>query len=267
MADWPIFENSGYIEGITSSAASPASANTKGTWYEAIAATEKDTIAVHINIGRHFASWVGECLVDLGVGPSGSEEAVVSNMLYSASGATAGFNYLFPLRIPAGSRICTRGQANDSAARGINVGTNLIYGSFLSNSGGAIVTTYGADTSDSGGVLVDPGGTANTKGSWYEITGSTTRKVNYFNLAIGNQGNTDRSRCYWLVDVGIGSAGNEVVIAKDLSLVGGEGENLNPSVFSIPVAIPAGVRIAVRAECTITDATDRKFDAALYCMS
>jgi len=37
-----------------------------------------------------------------------------------------------------------------------------------------------------------------------------------------------------------------------------------PVLGPFPVAIPSGSRIAARAQCNISDATDRLFDVAVY---
>ena len=116
---------------------------------------------------------------------------------------------------------------------------------------------------------MDPGATANTKGSYAEITSSTSYDTRMLLIAFGGQGNLIRTNCRWLVDIATGSAGSETVIIADLA-VGSHniGDNVLPAYIGpIPVHIPAGTRIAARCQCDITDATDRLMDIALYGIS
>ena len=65
--------------------------------------------------------------------------------------------------------------------------------------------------------------------------------------------------------IGIGAAGSEKIVAADLTARSSSiTDEVRPSFIALPVAIPAGSRIAVRAQCSITDATDHLFDIALY---
>lgn len=91
--------------------------------------------------------------------------------------------------------------------------------------------------------------TAHTKGAWTQIVSSTTSDtglivVNY-NGTAGIA--TDASV---LFDIGVGAAGSEVVVASDLA-VGGIGFSLTPH-FSLPIFIPAGSRVAARAQAAAT---------------
>jgi hypothetical protein len=56
------------------------------------------------------------------------------------------------------------------------------------------------------------------------------------------------------IDIGIGPSGSEVVIAPDLWFVGSAGPNASIT-YTLPVAIPAGTRIAARCNGPIGNAT------------
>jgi hypothetical protein len=66
------------------------------------------------------------------------------------------------------------------------------------------------------------------------------------------------------MDIGVGSAGSEQVLLGDMDLSASAGsDSIGPMAIGVPVRIPAGTRLAVRAQSNITDATDRLFDAML----
>ena len=64
----------------------------------------------------------------------------------------------------------------------------------------------------SGPVTITAGGSANTKGSWTQLIASTSKKV--IGLAIGFMSPTSAGK--FLIDIGTGGAGSEVVLAPDL---------------------------------------------------
>ena len=132
-----------------------------------------------------------------------------------------------------------------------------------------LVTPYGADTSDSGGMAVDPGGTVDTKGAYSELAASTTYPIKQLMLVIGGRGNTTQLTQRVLIDVAIGGAGSEQIVFPDIGYGANVGTDLGiPLVVGpYPVDIPAGTRLAVRAQSSINNATDRLFDACLYGVS
>jgi hypothetical protein len=68
------------------------------------------------------------------------------------------------------------------------------------------------------------------------------------------------------MDVAIGASGSEKIILPNLFMTTHTtSDEIAPSVFGpYSVYIPSGTRLAVRAQCSITDATDRTFDAMIY---
>ena len=109
---------------------------------------------------------------------------------------------------------------------------------------GAFVIDQGKDAQS-----VTAGGTAHTKGSWLEITSSTSAIIGFLNIttALTHTSGSDSST---LMDIGTGSAGSETVIVPDIpvghSLFAGF-ERMQHG-FSIPVWIPASTRVAVRTQ-------------------
>jgi hypothetical protein len=81
----------------------------------------------------------------------------------------------------------------------------------------------------------------------------------------GNQANQLMSTANWSIDIATGGAGAETVIVPDLicASLASTVDGVVPSAFAVPVHIVTGTRIAARAKCTITDATDRLIDLIL----
>lgn len=263
--DWPIQEGRGQlllVDPLTASSdatavAGSATANVKGAWVEVSASWP----------GYGGVAFTGQLsfydhLFDIAVGALGSEVVIAEN-LYLGHGSTMRLMplYTLPISINAGERVSVRVQAGFASL----VPNVFVYSAPVQKVLGRC-TTYGADTADSGGVSVDPGSTANTKGAWHEIAASTTNDIKALILTLGNAGDSSRTTCKFLVDVGIGAAGSEQVIISNYGAAArSEHDCVLPQVSQlIDVSIPAGSRIAVRAQCDITTAGDRLFDAIIY---
>jgi hypothetical protein len=276
VADWTMLldgqiadtagENTSNSRGTTITAG--ATANTKGSYTQLIASTPFDADWIEVEITWGSVPTGGEILVDIAVGAAGSEQDMISNLQYCDSSAYSFSRYLFPIRVSAGTRIAARSQCNTGSAT-IHVKVNLMGSGFISPFPLSRVTTYGANTSDSGGTSIDPGGVANTKGAYTEIAAATSDPIRGLFLAIGIQANTARTAGTWLVDIAVGAAGSEQIIIPNLGLVAsGDTDLIMPSTIGIlPCSIPAGTRVAVRAQSTITDAADRLFDLIIYGVS
>jgi hypothetical protein len=267
MADWPIAMpaiQSGSC-GNTSLTA-PGSTNTKGSWQELIASTTHDTNYAIFQICRHYYVAQGY-LVDFGIGGSGSETALVSNIgtgLTNQSTQYESSYFAVPLHIPAGTRISVRYQATALQYLIVCVSLFTSYGGLSSGYAGTV--DYGADTSSSAGTAIDPGTTANTYGSWVEMTSSTANTLHGILINIPYNGNSSRTTATWTVQVGIGSSGSEEVIIDNYYVACRDDDDLPKPIISpfLPVKIPAGTRIAVRAQCTINIAGDRLIDCIIH---
>jgi hypothetical protein len=146
------------------------------------------------------------------------------------------------------------------------VQVTVVYGSMLTAPPLTRVTDYGTNTADSGAVSVDPGATINTKGSWTQIVASTTNPIRMLMVGIGNGANATRTAYDWLLDIGIGGSGSEVVILADQHLEAHTSDDLMSPTFigPFPCNIPAGTRIAARSQCSGNDAADRLCDVQIY---
>jgi len=86
-------------------------------------------------------------------------------------------------------------------------------------------------------------GSANTKTGWVEITASLDYSISGILLGVQNAPGE-----YQVIDIGIGAGGSEIVVVPNLrisdSLSGGHANNSH----WIPLALPAGTRIACRSQ-------------------
>ena len=235
-------------------------ANTKGSWVEVEDSLTSDAQGLLLTFGDSSSD---DYLFDIGVGAAASEVVVVANIPWCRQLASSGIkeSAYIPFRIAAGARVSLRCQ-NTVGGGTASAGVTFLHAVPLSPC--TVATTYGAATADSGGTSVDPGSSANTKGAYSQITASTTGAIKWLLVGIGNQVNTTRTSANWLMDIATGGAGAEVVLIPNLNLQAGAGlDVMHPHYFSFPCDIPSGTRLAVRAQCSITDATDRLFDVIL----
>ncbi len=85
--------------------------------------------------------------------------------------------------------------------------------------------------------------TADVKGAYVEIDAAVPANCNGFVLSAQNHGTNSA----WLVDVAIGSAGNEVIIAADIPIEFGRAANIHDLPMVFPLRIPEGARVSARA--------------------
>lgn len=259
--------SSGYGTVVSAS----ASANTKGAWVEISASTPHDCTFCVIGFG--FSSGgIYAFATDIGIGPSGSEVPIMQNLISLIPGTSTGAQgtaYAFPVEIPTGTRIAARTQCGTGGVA-ITTQATIFDGGFVGSEGFSQVDTYGFNSAATNGTQVDPGSTANTKGSYSQITAATTYDLAGFMVAFDtlNQSANYTNGIYNLVDIAIGPAGSEVVIYPNIQMVMTKvtaSYDTAPRVTCyIPVAIPGGTRIAVRAQSENNTATERLFGITLY---
>jgi len=258
MADFPLHYG-GRIEtlGANTSASlgtavTSGAANTKGSWAELSASIPNDVIGFWLCF-QYPETW--RYMVDVGVGSGPS--TLISNIYWHIRPNSVSTHMWIPLALPAGEALSLRCQSGGAS--------RVIYATVLAQRSGfcaarplALSDTYGCTTATTVGVSVDPGGTINTKGSWTEITSSTTNELRAITLMVGNGSDSTTptiSNMAWLCDIGVGSAGNEVAIVGNLPLFAGDVVDVNhqAAVGPFDVAIPAGTRISARLQCNVND--------------
>jgi hypothetical protein len=240
-----------------------ASLNTKGNYGTAhFTSTAFAAAWIMVTITRNTARLF---LVDIAVGAAGSEQVIIANLPSSSvivsSGSSA--TYLFPLFIPAGSRIASRCQdslGNDP----IDVHVILFAPMFGGERGLGAVETCGAITATSRGTTI-PGhaSVANSKGSWTELIASTAFAYKWVCLGIGHT-NAIAAATSWTLDIGIGAGGAETVLVPDIALHAGTVADTIPNNGrSFPLSIPAGTRISARVACSVTTASEKDIELIL----
>ena len=94
----------------------PSAVNTPGAWSQLTSASSSDYVGFYLSLDT-ANTWGGDtlrynCMIDVAIGPSGSEQIIVSGLVVALNNTMGNFfpNYLgpFALPIPAGSRISAR---------------------------------------------------------------------------------------------------------------------------------------------------------------
>lgn len=223
--------------------------------------------------------WVGftggvrqQCLVDIGIGGSGSETVLIENIHGGNSSDAERCSHAciyVPIPIPAGTRIAQRAQVatTGGAAQDVWMNVQMMQGGDFPMAAGC--ETLGANTADSGGTEVDPGTVSYTFGSWTEISaGGFTRPVRFCMVRPGLRAANNSRTGDYLIQLGMGSAGSEVPLRYVRFGAGFNGSNGagHPSEYFhlMPIAIPAGQRIAARCWSNETGASLRIVDVIVH---
>ena len=246
MGDWPQGVDQASWTALTGvqQAAQPSS-SVKTAWTTLIASTDRRATLVSVSI-RPVKGTVHSIRADIGVGGVGSEQVIIPDLLAIGVGnANAVHHYLFPLDIPAGSRVSARIQANTTLTGGESpvVGIQLASGGWIDAlAGGGKVSTYGIVGSGGYGLDLTASATPGSFGSWAQLSAATERLHRW--LAITYVSANTASIIYY-TRLGVGGAGSEKVI-------GMRHEVATPttltfmisSVSYMPVTIPKGSRLA-----------------------
>lgn len=235
---------------------SDASTDTKGSWSQLIASTAYPT--AWVVICPQNVSSIDSYLIDIGVGASTAEKVIIPDLHYKANAGAAdaaGGSWTIPVSIPAGTRLSVRCASSSSGADSVNIGITCIAAQMASTVGFRC-EGFGANTTGSTGTTIDPGGTANTEGSWTQLIASTAFPYRW--LALSVRGNNIAAATNWLLDIGIGANPNEKILIPDLGIgASSNGDVVSPSTINIPVNIPAGTRLSARCQCSLNTATNR----------
>lgn len=241
----------------TGIAVSDASINTKGSWTTLISSTTYSGAWLLITLVN--PNNLDSFLVDIGIGGAGAEQVIIPDLNTDNQSLAAPCNrfYLFPIAIPAGTRISARCASDSSAADTVNVGITVISAPIGGVTGMGRCETGGAVAASSAGTSIDPGATINTKGAWVEMVAATAHTYEWMCMGISkNTANTVQLN--YLIDVGIGAVGSEVVVIGDLAVNAGTTADAPlPASLCFPCAIAAGSRVAVRCQCNVNTSPDR----------
>lgn len=275
MSDW------GWVEGVQRGAdagadtasslgttiTAPGSNNTKGSYSQLIATAPFDVGGMLVSGYFSHASGTVHGLADIAIGAAASEQVLLPNLLFhrtSSSGKPTP-PVLFPCSIPAGSRIAARYQASSGSGSILQLAATLLPagGAYPIRSG--VCTVHGAVTATSKGTQVDPGGSANTKGAYAQLVASTVRHSRWAVLTVSEDA-AAAGLASWMLDLAIGAAASEQIVVPNILFTGYQDNQAALGVHRvfIPLALPAGSRVAVRAQSTNTASTFRELSVTLH---
>lgn len=243
-------------------------ANTKGTYVTLIASTAYATKGIMIQPGVASAGF--DYLIDIAIGAAASEVIIIPDLMTGSGTGSISRQapYFFPIAIPAGVRISAR-SACTLASANVRLKVHLVGDLPGGMEPFGKVMRYGIVAATSQGTTIDPGGTANTKGAWVALTASTTYATKALFWDQSNLVQTTRTSADWLLDIGVGGAGAEVVIIPNMHIECSTTDDFNvhsPSPL-FAVSIPAGTRIAARCMSTLITATVRNLAIGAYCFT
>jgi hypothetical protein len=235
-------------------------AHTKNpTFTQLIAATAFDATLVTVIVSsNNVAAGDSSTLLDIAIGAAASETVIIPNMcagwVPAENEAPGPRHYIFPLYIPAGSRLSARTQSIRTTG-GMFVTVQLYGGPSRPDTWwcGQTVTTYGANLANSAGTLFTPGATG-VEGTGVSLgTTSAPHKA----LVLGVQGHsTDvawAARGYHF-DVGADSSSTDWFEADRFYANTTTGEMMGGGHIWWPIyrPIPSGTELMVRGECSGT---------------
>lgn len=255
MGDWgnyqgafktAIYPTSGYVTTINSG----STRHNKGSWGELIASVPFDARLV---IWSGYVAAGIKHLFDIGIGAAGSEQLILENVSIQPKYSSQGL-HLFetPILVPAGVRLAARSQADYATAYPLTYCVLLIpilgYSGLPCSRG----TAYGANTAASIGTAFTCGN--GSKGSWVELSSSLPHDIRAILPFFACQANASYGWLTYTIDIGIGAAGSEQIIAADLPGYKNNGQVLGGCSFSpFPIHIPSGTRLAIRGKADGSD--------------
>jgi hypothetical protein len=238
---------------------SSASANAKGAWTQLNSAQPRDACFVLLQVSTDYGSATINSAIDLGVGSSGNEVAILNNLVINNSFEGDGnvIELAIPLLIPAGERLAARCQSS-SASQSLGVSLFTWDGAY-SMEGVNGAEAVGFQSGSTEGTSVTAG--ASSLGSYTQLTAATPRDyVGYFMMFDFLKASLPTAD-FIVANLAIGASGSEVVIDSSYGPVFSSSQKLvgGPSRPAIFRPIPAGTRIAMNAEGAAVS-----FGATLY---
>lgn len=227
----------------------PATPHTASGWSEVVAATTTAITALYVRVDSftQSASNDSSALLDIGIGPAGSETVLVPYL-------AAGYHYLddrvfvIPVSVPVGSRLSIRCQsALTSGAIAVTLRGVDQPGYRQPPTQYATSLALGVNTAASQGTVLTAPASTGIKSAWTELSASCPQHLAGIIVNVQAGSDTSLHASGVMVDIGIGSAGSETVIVPNIAYYGNTQESMDarmPVVWS--ANIPAGTRIAAR---------------------
>jgi len=244
-----------------------ASSGTKGSVVELIASTSFDAYWVLVYVRNYAnAGSASEGAMDILIGAA-TESILIPDLLVGYCGAStngfAGKSWLFPLYVPAGSRLSAR-AAGARTSTNIATRINLYGGLGLPQTRvGTRVTTYGVSVPN--GTTITPG-ESSAEGSWAQIVASTSEDHFCFVPSFQLQADSTINNRAYEVEIGIGAA-TEEAIGPDFIFGTDSSENMFGPANQFPVfaEVLVGTRLVMRASNSSTN--DGGYGGAIHAVS
>lgn len=243
-----------------------ASANTNGSYVQLIASTASDCSWVIVSLLMFASGTTGATFAyDIAIGAAAAEQNIISDLTICGPTSLIRTSMSsFPICIPAGTRLSARCQASAGSESGCTISLETFDGGFAQMEGCAGVDAVGFNSTTTAGATIDPGGTANTKGSYTQLVASSARDYIGFSLGLDYLGRTAGNEAAISLDIAVGAGGSEAIIVADLSLGINSIDVFPKHSPIIGVNIPAGTRISARAQSSDNTAGVRTFGLTLY---
>lgn len=235
-----------------------ASANVKGS-YATIGTPTFDYNAITLIMRGAGTGNPMRFLADLALGAT--PDVVADNLLFHHDRNNEASVYCLPLFCPSGVAIKARIQAS--------TGSETMSATLIGHSigptwtrGASMIVACGADTANTAGTQMDPGGTANTLGTYATLSSGLNQDAFAYLLAISKRDvvNTDVS---WICNIGLGATPD--VIGQIPLYVDNANDTPDPKVYGpVMQSIPRAVAIKSAVQCSITTATERLIETILY---
>jgi len=218
-------------------------ANVKGVWAEILASTAQDIHAIMVVVDKRQTE--GH-LLDIGIGAAGSEVVIMENLMSGDNKSLGGSTKFFiPFYIAKGTRVSARSQHHTNANAFVQI--LGFAGTFETDGAGSRTTTFGAVTATSNGTRVDPGATFGVFSAWVEFSASVPDDIRYLAIMAALPQESVQGDSRGALEIGVGGAGSEERIIRNYLTAAAGPERSSPCTGAIPVDIPAGTRLSVRA--------------------
>lgn len=226
-------------------------------WVELFTAAQMVTDAIRCFIcinGNAVSTAARDTIVDIGIDTAGGTSYTVHipNLLGSCAAdmSRGGIQYLFPLRIPAGSSVAARASVNNATVGTLAV-LMMVWGRpVIPMKFGSYCFAMGITAASSSGTAVTPGTT--NEGAWTSL-GTTSKPAWWHQVGLGINDATANTRTVAL-DLSYDSGGTKVILIEDEFAGTTAAEEVEKGLLGVGYEKPiaSGVEVFGRAQCSST---------------
>lgn len=237
--------------------------NTKGTPAVVQATTPFDADMIIVQLTSKSSA--ADQLIDLMIGGAGSEVVVVPNIYYTAGSNSAyGKTFMFPVAIPAGSRLSARSQSATASVTA-RVAVYLIQTGTLGMQSFSKIVAYGASTAASRGTGITDPGAAGAWGAWTQVVAATSEPLKWILPIFGDRSVATRtSGAKYVAQIGRGANPNEQGVGPEHAWNSSSTSFSISSFQGVPCDIASGERLSVRWGGSSVVAASLGVDVVIY---